>query len=78
MINRKVFPKLLGDIEKVHETVAEAFGDAPASEPLTVRLEDSWTDLVRVNGVPRSPDASPRLPSAVPFLDDMKGSLQWD
>jgi hypothetical protein len=78
MINRKVFPKLMGDIEKVHETVSEAFGDGPAGEPLTVRLEDSWTDLVRMNGVERDLDAPLRLPSAVPILDNMNGSLQWD
>lgn len=79
MISRKVFPKLVGDIEMAHETVADAFGDGPASEPLTVRLEDSWTDLVRGAGEQRDLEAPPlRLPSAVPFLDDMNGTLQWD
>jgi hypothetical protein len=78
MINRKVFPKLVADIEKLHETVADAVDDGSRGAPLTVRLGESWTDLVRVTDDRRDPGAPPRRPSAVPFLDDMHGILQWD
>lgn len=77
MKNRKDFPKPLGDIEKPHETVAESFSDGFGGGPLTVRLGDLWTDLIRVEEQ-RDPDAPPKSPSAVPLLDDMKGILQWD
>lgn len=77
MKNRKDFPKPFGDIEKPQETVAESFSDGPGGEPLTVRLGDLWTDLIRVEEQ-RDPDAPPKSPSAVPLLDDMKGILQWD
>jgi hypothetical protein len=77
MNKRKDFPKLLRDIEKPHETVAESFSDGLGGELLTVRLGALWTDLIRVEQ--RSdPDTSPRSPSAVPLLDDMKGILHWD
>jgi hypothetical protein len=77
MNNRSDHPKPLGDIEKTHETVAESFCDGLGGVPLTVRLGDLWTDLVRVADEQRDPDA-PRSPAAVPLLDDMKGILQWD
>lgn len=76
MKNRKDSPKPTVDIEKPHETVAESFSD-DSGRPLTVRLGDLWTDLIRVEEQ-RDPDASPKSPSAVPLLDDMKGILQWD
>lgn len=78
MTNRKDLPRSFRDIEKPHETVAESFSDGLGGEPLTVRLGDLWTDLVRVADEPRDPDAPPRSPAAVPLLDDMKGILQWD
>ena len=78
MTNRKGFPKPFSDIEKPHETVAESFSNGLGGEPLTVRLGDLWTDLIRVPEEIRNPDAPPRSPSAVPLLDDMKGILQWD
>jgi hypothetical protein len=78
MNNRKDLPKPLGDVERPHETVAESFSDGLGGEPLTVRLGDLWTDLVRADDELRDPDAPPRSPSAVPLLDDMKGILQWD
>jgi hypothetical protein len=78
MNSRRDLPQPLGDIEKPHETVAESFSDGLGGEPLTVRLGDLWTDLVRVAGERRDPDAPPRSPAAVPLLDDMKGILQWD
>lgn len=78
MTNRKDLPKPFGDIEKPHETVADSFSDGLGAEPLTVRLGDLWSDLIRVADERRDPDAPPRPPSAVPLLDDMKGILQWD
>jgi hypothetical protein len=78
MIKRKVFPRLVADIERVRETVVDAVGDIRNAEPLTVRLGESWSDLVRVADNPRDPGAPPRPPSVVPFLDDMHGILQWD
>lgn len=77
MNNRKDFPKPVGDIEKPHETVAESFSDGLGGAPLSVRLGDLWTNLIRVEEQ-RDPDAPPKSPSAVPLLDDMKGILQWD
>lgn len=78
MSPRKDLPKLFGDKEKPHETVADSFSDGPSSAPLTVRLGDLWNDLVREADRKRDPEAAPRPRSAVPLLDDMKGILQWD
>lgn len=78
MNDRRDLPTPLGDIERPHETVAESFSDGLGGEPLTVRLVDLWTDLVRVADERRDPEDPPRSPSAVPLLDDMKGILQWD
>lgn len=78
MTTRKDLPKTFGDIEKPHETVVDSFSDGLAGEPLTVRLGDLWSEFVRVADEARDPDAPPRSPSAVPLLDDMKGTLQWD
>jgi hypothetical protein len=78
MTTRKDPTRPFSDIEKPHETVADSFGDGVGREPLTVRLGDLWSDFVRVADERRDPDASPRSPSAVPLLDDMKGILQWD
>ena len=77
MTNRKDLPKSFGDIERLHETVADSFGDGVEREPLTVRLGDLWSDFVRVADERRDPDVAPRT-SALPLLDDMKGILQWD
>ena len=80
MTKRKDLPKSFSDIEKPHETVADLFGDGLAREPLTVRLGDLWNGYIRTDDQ-RNPDASPRSPrspSALPLLDDMKGILQWD
>lgn len=77
MTTRKDPTKPFSDIEKPHETIAESFSDGLGGGPLSVRLGDLWTDLIRVEE--RSdPDAPPRSPSAVPLLDDMKGIRQWD
>jgi hypothetical protein len=78
MTNRKDLPKPFSDMEKPYETVAESFGGGLEREPLTVRLGDLWNDFVRGPDDQREPDASPRSPSALPLLDDMKGILQWD
>lgn len=78
MTKRKDLQKPFGDIEKPHETVADSFSDGLGAEPLTVRVGDLWSDLIRVADERRDPDAPSRPPSAVPLLDDMKGILQWD
>ena len=78
MSNRKDLPKSFGDKERPHETVADSFSDGPGGEPLTVRLGDLWSDLVREVDERRDPEAAPRPRAAVPLLDDMKGVLQWD
>jgi len=66
-----------GDIELPHPTSAESLGDADA-EPITVRLADLWSDFVRAAEESREDDGRRKPGSAVPFLDDMKGILQWD
>jgi hypothetical protein len=66
------------EIEKPHPLVAEPAGDAATGQPLTVRLGDLWTDLMRGGDVRTDGESAPRSPSAVPLLDDMKGILQWD
>lgn len=78
MTTRKAPTNPFSDIEKPHDTVADSVDDCVGREPLTVRLRDSWSDFVRVADEQRDRDASPRSPSAVPLLDDMKGILQWD
>ena len=81
MTKRKDLPKSFSDIETPHETVADSFGDGLAREPLTVRLGDLWNGYVRTADDQSGPDASPRSPrspSALPLMDDMKGILQWD
>ena len=83
MTTRKDFPKPFGDIEKRHETVADSLADGLGAEPLIaepliVRLGDLWSDLIPVADERRDPEAPPRSPSALPLLDDMKGTLQWD
>jgi hypothetical protein len=64
------------DIEKPHDLVADALGDRLPDQPLTVRLGDLWSDLLRVST--ESDPAPERTGSGVPLLDDMKGILQWD
>ena len=78
MTNPRGIPKPFRDIEKPCETVADSFSDGLGGEPLTVRLGDLWSDLVRVRDDHRDPAAPPRLPSVVPMLDDAKGILLWD
>jgi hypothetical protein len=78
MTNRNEFPKPFKDIEQPHETVAESFTDGLGVELLTVRLRGLWSELMNAPDSPREADASPRSPSAVPLLDEMKGIRQWD
>lgn len=78
MTSRKDRTESFSDIEKPHETVADSFGDGLSREPMTVRLGDLWSDLVRGGDEQREEDVPPRSPSALPILDDMKGILQWD
>lgn len=66
-----------GDIEMPHPTCAESLGGADA-QPMTVRLADLWSDFVRAAEESREEDGRKKPGSAVPFLDDMKGILQWD
>jgi hypothetical protein len=77
MSTRKNQPDQFDDIEKPHSLAVEPMGDRP-SAPLTVRLSDPWSDLLRVADKRTDPDAPQRSPSALPLLDDMKGILQWD
>lgn len=78
MTTRKDQPDPFDDIEKPHPLVLEASGDGP-SVPLTVRLSDPWSDLLRVDDERSDPDAPPpQRASALPLLDAMKGILQWD
>jgi hypothetical protein len=77
MSYRKDLPKSFGDMEKPHETVADSFADDPRVEPLIVRLGDLWNDLYRL-AHERYDLEAPRHGSAVPLLDDMKVSRQWD
>jgi hypothetical protein len=69
---------LIGDIEKPHPTVADDLGDASGAAPMTVRLGDLWSDLMRVADDAHDPDSPRKSGSAVPLLDEMKGILQWD
>jgi hypothetical protein len=70
----------IADIERPHPTVADKPGDELGAEPLTVRLADSWSDVLRVSDAPADAERGkePRTPGMVPLLDDMKGILQWD
>ena len=77
MSQRKDTPKSFGDIEKPHETVADAFSDGPGGDPLTVRLGELWNELARAAEARRDPEV-PRARSALPLLDEMKGIVQWD
>ena len=77
MSYRKDLPKSLGDMEKPHETVADWFADGPHAVPLIFRLGDLWNDLYRAAHEQHDLEASEDS-SAVPLLDDMKGSRQWD
>ena len=76
MIPPKDLPEPFDDIEKPHPLVAELADGAP-SQPLAVRLDDLWTDLLRVDEA-RDPESSQRSASAMPLLDYMKGIMQWD
>ena len=78
MSTPKRLTPLIGDIEKPHTTVADDLGDASAGAPMTVRLGDLWTDLMRVADEARDSDSARKPGSAVPLLDEMKGILQWD
>lgn len=77
MIPPKDLPDPFDDIEKPHPLVAESADGAP-SQPLAVRLGDLWTDLMRVDDETIDPASAPRSPSAMPFLDYMKGVMEWD
>jgi hypothetical protein len=77
MTTRKDQPEPFDDIEKPHPLSVEAADDG-ASPPLTVRLNDPWSDFLRTADERADPDASQRSASALPLLDDMKGILQWD
>jgi hypothetical protein len=77
MTNRKILSEPFGEVDKPRETVADSFSDDLAAEPLTARLGDFWSDLIRV--ADERDAESPRRPhSAVPLLDEMKGILEWD
>ena len=78
MTTRKDPAKSFSDIEKPHETVADSLGNGIVQEPLTVRLEDLWSDFVRSADEHADPGTAQRSRSALPLLDDMKGILQWD
>lgn len=77
MNTAKGFPKPFADTEKRHETVADTSRDGLDAKPLTVRVSDSWSDLMRAGEERVDPD-TPRYSSALPLLDEMKGILQWD
>lgn len=77
MMPDREMPDPFDDLEKPHPLAAE-FADGAPRQPLTVRLVDMWTDLLRVEDEPRAADAPPRIPSAMPLLDYMKGIMQWD
>lgn len=76
MTTRKDKPDPFDDIEKPYPLVVDASGDG-SSVPLTVRLSDPWSDLLRVGDERGDPNA-PQRASALPLLDAMKGILQWD
>jgi hypothetical protein len=71
---------LIADIERPHPTVADKSGDELGAEPLTVRLADSWGDVLGVSDGPAGAEkgTDSRSPGTVPLLDKMKGILQWD
>ena len=73
---RKPSPQT-GDVETSYPTVADDFGENEA-QPLTVRLGDLWNDFVRTPEESRGSDGHVKAAPAVPFLDDMKGILEWD
>ncbi|HEY4733913.1 MAG TPA: hypothetical protein VIH53_05115 [Gemmatimonadaceae bacterium] len=72
--SRKSSPKI-GDLERPHPLAIESLGDE--AQPITVRLADLWSDLVRA-GEGRDPESPRKSGTAVPILDEMKGILQWD
>jgi len=78
MTDRKSDSHAFHDLEKPHPVVADPVGDAPAGEPLAVRLGDLWSDFIRVADEARDPDAPKKSAATVPLLDQMKGILQWD
>ena len=78
MTTRKDLPDPFDDIEKPHPVAVESIGDAATAAPLTIRLRNPWSDFLRVPDERIDPDAPQRSASALPFLDDMKGILQWD
>ena len=78
MTTRKDPQPLFDDIERPHPVVAESVGDAVPSQPLSVRMGDSWSDVLQAGDQSKNSDAPRRSASAVPLLDDMKGILQWD
>jgi len=71
-------PDPFDDVEKQHLTAVDSTDGDGRDAPLTVRLGDLWSDLIRVADEPRDPEAPAKSSSAVPLLDDMKGILQWD
>ena len=71
-------PDPFDDIEKPHLTVVDSARGDGRDAPLTVRLGDLWSDLIRVADERCDPEAPSKSSSAVPLLDDMKGILQWD
>jgi hypothetical protein len=77
MSDSKSDSRAFSDLEKPHAVVADSVGDE-RSEPIAVRLGDLWSDFIRVADEARDPNAPRRSPTALPFLDDMKGILQWD
>ena len=78
-MKRKNRSFLIADIERPHPTVADSVGDELGAEPLTVKLGDLWTDLVRGADDERDATSSDSRPSgSVPLIDKMKGILQWD
>ena len=78
MTNPNDLPSPVGDIETPHETVADSFSDGLVAEPVTVRLGDLWSDLIRVADERPDSDGPSQSPSALPLLDEMRGILQWD
>lgn len=70
-------PRQIGDIEMSYPTVTDTFGENEA-QPLTVRLGDLWSEFVRAPEKSRGSDGDVKAAHAVPFIDDMKGILEWD
>jgi hypothetical protein len=73
---RRPSPKI-GDVETSYPTVADDFGETEG-QPLTVRLGDLWSDFVRAPEQSLGSDRQVKAAPAVPFIDDMKGILEWD